>query len=168
MLQYTFLRGRNSSAYALASAAPHLRTQYATHDTRQPTSTARRFHACSYVCVGVGWHCRRCASPGRHALCACTRHVQPAVHSTRARAMSNPPCTLRVRAPCPTHDYIAPPMTTSPPRTAPDDMSLLMESGTTDAVMGNSTGAVLTTRTTLPEPGVSRTQKKGRSQPSSV
>ena len=94
--------------------------------------------------------------------------VQAAMHSARARAMSNPPCTLRVRAPCPTHDYIAPPMTTSPPRTAPDDMSLLMESGTTDAVMGNSTGAVLTTRTTLPEPGVSRTQKKGRSQPSSV
>merc|ERR1719263_199525 len=47
-------------------------------------------------------------------------------------------------------------------------MSLLMEPGTTDAVIGNSTGAVLTTRTTLPEPGVSRMQKNGRSQPSSV
>jgi len=62
----------------------------------------------------------------------------------------------------------SPPMTTSPPRTAPDDMSELMACGTTAAVIGNSTGAVFTTRTTLPEPGVSKKQKKGRSQPSSV
>merc|ERR1719421_318131 len=68
----------------------------------------------------------------------------------------------------PIHQPTSPPMTTSPPRTAPEFMSLLMEPGTTDAVIGNSTGAVFTTRTTLPEPGVSRTQKKGRSQPSSV
>ena len=53
---------------------------------------------------------------------------------------------------------------------APPDaaMSALIECGTMPAVIGNSTGAVLTTRTTLPEPGVSSTQKKGRSQPSSV
>mmetsp|Transcript_12815 Transcript_12815/g.30206 ORF Transcript_12815/g.30206 Transcript_12815/m.30206 type:complete len:228 (+) Transcript_12815:162-845(+) len=63
---------------------------------------------------------------------------------------------------------MSPPMTTSPPRTAPEVISLLIECGTTPAVMGNSTGAVLTMRTTLPEPGVSSTQKKGRSQPSSV
>merc|ERR1712127_348904 len=50
----------------------------------------------------------------------------------------------------------SPPMTTSPPRTAPLFMSLLIEPGTTEAVIGNSTGAVLTT------------QKKGLSQPSSV
>merc|ERR1719440_1051781 len=43
-----------------------------------------------------------------------------------------------------------------------------MELGTTEAVMGNSTGAVLTMRTTLPEPGVAKRQKKGRSRPSSV
>merc|ERR1719326_1595873 len=63
---------------------------------------------------------------------------------------------------------MSPPMTTSPPRTAPVDISWLMELGTTPAVMGNSTGAVLTTRTTLPEPGVSRMQKNDRSRPSSV
>mmetsp|Transcript_12816 Transcript_12816/g.30210 ORF Transcript_12816/g.30210 Transcript_12816/m.30210 type:complete len:228 (+) Transcript_12816:162-845(+) len=63
---------------------------------------------------------------------------------------------------------MSPPMTTSPPRTAPEVISLLIECGTTPAVIGNSTGAVLTMRTTLPEPGVSSTQKKGRSQPSSV
>ena len=34
--------------------------------------------------------------------------------------------------------------------------------------MGNSTGLVFTMRTTLPDPGVSRMQKNGRSQPSSV
>ena len=34
--------------------------------------------------------------------------------------------------------------------------------------MGNSTGLVLTMRTTLPDPGVSKMQKNGRSQPSSV
>ena len=62
----------------------------------------------------------------------------------------------------------SPPMTTSPPRMAPDSIMELIECGTTPAVIGNSTGAVLTMRTTLPEPGVSRTQKKGRSQPSSV
>ena len=61
-----------------------------------------------------------------------------------------------------------PPMTTSPPRTALLESSALIECGTTPAVIGNSTGAVLTMRTTLPEPGVSRKQKKGRSQPSSV
>merc|ERR1719247_2381261 len=63
---------------------------------------------------------------------------------------------------------MSPPMTTSPPSTAPEPTFWLMELGTTAAVMGNSTGAVLTTRTTLPEPGVSRTAKKGRSKPSSV
>eukprot|EP00964_Phaeocystis_antarctica_P061371 scaffold36678_cov49-Phaeocystis_antarctica.AAC.1 len=46
---------------------------------------------------------------------------------------------------------MSPPMTTSPPRTAPEDISLLIECGTTPAVIGNSTGAVLTMRTTLPE-----------------
>ena len=43
---------------------------------------------------------------------------------------------------------MSPPMTTSAA-----DMSVLMECGTTPAVMGNSIGAVLTMRTTLPEPG---------------
>ena len=60
---------------------------------------------------------------------------------------------------------MSPPITTSPP---PEDISWLMEFGTTAAVMGNSTGAVLTTRTTLPDPGVSRMQKNGLSKPSSV
>ena len=64
--------------------------------------------------------------------------------------------------------FYSPPMTTSPPRMAPVAMSALIECGTMPAVIGNSTGAVLTTRTTLPEPGVSSTQKNGRSQPSSV
>merc|ERR1719428_1604527 len=62
----------------------------------------------------------------------------------------------------------SPPMTTSPPRTAPEDISWLMVKGTTEAYMGNSTGLVFTTRTTLPDPGVGRKQKNGRSQPSSV
>merc|ERR1719269_160543 len=62
----------------------------------------------------------------------------------------------------------SPPMTTSPPRTTFDAISWLMEWGTTDAAIGNSTGLVFTMRTTLPDPGVSRMQKNGRSQPSSV
>ena len=62
----------------------------------------------------------------------------------------------------------SPPITTSPPRTAPEDMLWLMECGTTEVAMGNSTGLVLTMRTTLPDPGVSKMQKNGRSQPSSV
>ena len=36
-----------------------------------------------------------------------------------------------------------------------------MARGTTDAIKGNSTGAVLMTRMVLPEPGLSRTQKNG-------
>ena len=39
---------------------------------------------------------------------------------------------------------------------------------TTEAVMGNSTGPVLTILTTLPELGVAILQKKGRSNPSSL
>merc|ERR1719191_1564894 len=62
----------------------------------------------------------------------------------------------------------SPPITTSPPRTAPEPISWLMECGTTPAVIGNSTGLVFTMRITLPAPGVSRMQKNGRSQPSSV
>merc|ERR1719240_1470756 len=62
----------------------------------------------------------------------------------------------------------SPPITTSPPSTAPEPISSLMVYGTTDAYIGNSTGLVLTTRTTLPDPGVGRKQKNGRSQPSSV
>ena len=38
---------------------------------------------------------------------------------------------------------------------------MLMARGTTDAIKGNSTGAVLMTRTVLLEPGLSRTQKNG-------
>ena len=56
----------------------------------------------------------------------------------------------------PIHQPASPPRTTSPPRTAPEENSSLIEWGTTPAVMGNSTGAVLTMRTTLPEPGVTR------------
>merc|ERR1719421_1268845 len=69
-----------------------------------------------------------------------------------------------------TGDYqpTSPPMTTSPPRTAPSAIPWLMECGTTPAVIGNSTGLVFTMRITLPAPGVSRMQKNGRSQPSSV
>merc|ERR1719379_2984386 len=69
-----------------------------------------------------------------------------------------------------TTDYqpTSPPMTTSPPRTAPEPIPWLMECGTTPAVIGNSTGLVFTMRITLPAPGVSRMQKNGRSQPSSV
>ena len=52
----------------------------------------------------------------------------------------------------------SPPMTTSPPP-PPALISSLTENGTTPAVIGNSTGAVLTMRTTLPEPGISRTEK---------
>jgi len=59
-------------------------------------------------------------------------------------------------------------MTTSPPRTAPVDISLLIKWGMTAQVKGNSMGAVLTMRTTLPGPGVSRKQKNGRSRPASV
>ena len=66
-------------------------------------------------------------------------------------------------AACTYHRPISPPMMTSC-----EDISSLMVCGTTPAVMGNSTGAVLTMRITLPEPGVSRTQKNGRSRPSSV
>merc|ERR1719181_2048343 len=93
----------------------------------------------------------------RTAYCTCTasQHHYASLRLTRLERR-------------PIHQPTSPPMTTSPPRTAPEFMSLLMEPGTTDAVIGNSTGAVLTTRTTLPEPGVSRTQKNGRSQPSSV
>merc|ERR1719387_3438439 len=65
------------------------------------------------------------------------------------------------------HHPTSPPMTTSPPRTAYESASWLIEFGTTEAVIGNSMGAVFTTRTTLPEPGVSRMQKNGRSRPSS-
>merc|ERR1712127_1025866 len=53
----------------------------------------------------------------------------------------------------------SPPMTTSPPRTAPLFMSLLIEPGTTEAVIGNSTGAVLTTRTTLPAGGLEHAEE---------
>eukprot|EP00964_Phaeocystis_antarctica_P019861 scaffold10954_cov63-Phaeocystis_antarctica.AAC.2 len=53
-----------------------------------------------------------------------------------------------LQASLPFYQPASPPMTTSP-----DDMMSLMEWGTTAAVMGNSTGAVFTTRTTLPEPG---------------
>jgi hypothetical protein len=71
---------------------------------------------------------------------------------------------LCARAP-PRRHYrpMSPPMMTSA-----KDMSVLIECGTTPAVMGNSIGAVLTMRTTLPEPGVSRMAKNGRSRPSSV
>merc|ERR1719231_379174 len=62
----------------------------------------------------------------------------------------------------------SPPITTSPPSTTSEDMSWLMRWGTTAQVIGNSAGAVFTTRTTLPEPGVPRKHRKGRSQPSSV
>mmetsp|Transcript_14909 Transcript_14909/g.37186 ORF Transcript_14909/g.37186 Transcript_14909/m.37186 type:complete len:264 (-) Transcript_14909:147-938(-) len=61
------------------------------------------------------------------------------------------------------HQPASPPTTTS--LTA---MFSLMTYGTTEAVMGNSTGDVLTTRTTLPDPMVSKKHKKGRSRPSSV
>mmetsp|Transcript_14906 Transcript_14906/g.37179 ORF Transcript_14906/g.37179 Transcript_14906/m.37179 type:complete len:264 (-) Transcript_14906:147-938(-) len=61
------------------------------------------------------------------------------------------------------HQPASPPTTTS--LTA---MFSLMTYGTTEAVMGNSTGDVLTTRTTLPDPMVSKKHKKGRSSPSSV
>merc|ERR1719271_1492751 len=77
---------------------------------------------------------------------------------------------IAARAQTTTTDYqpTSPPMTTSPPRTAPSAMPWLMECGTTPAVIGNSTGLVFTMRITLPAPGVSRMQKNGRSQPSSV
>merc|ERR1719460_3306612 len=77
---------------------------------------------------------------------------------------------IAARAQTTTTDYqpTSPPMTTSPPRTAPSAMPWLMECGTTPAVMGNSTGLVFTMRITLPAPGVSRMQKNGRSHPSSV
>merc|ERR1719247_972209 len=77
---------------------------------------------------------------------------------------------IAARSQTTTTDYqpTSPPMTTSPPRTAPSAMPWLMECGTTPAVMGNSTGLVFTMRITLPAPGVSRMQKNGRSHPSSV
>merc|ERR1719440_1042144 len=77
---------------------------------------------------------------------------------------------IAARAQTTTTDYqpTSPPMTTSPPRTAPSAIPWLMECGTTPAVIGNSTGLVFTMRITLPAPGVSRMQKNGRSQPSSV
>ena len=59
------------------------------------------------------------------------------------------------RAP-PPYPLPSPLMTTSP--ACPP---VLMARGTTDAIKGNSTGAVLMTRMVLPEPGLSRTQKNG-------
>merc|ERR1712066_74386 len=47
------------------------------------------------------------------------------------------------------YQLMSPPMIAPPP---PDMTSSLMEWGTTEAVKGNSTGAVFTTRTTLPAP----------------
>ena len=52
---------------------------------------------------------------------------------------------------------VASPLTTTSPECPP----VLMARGTTAAIKGNSTGAVLMTRTVLPEPGLSRTQKNG-------
>jgi hypothetical protein len=43
-----------------------------------------------------------------------------------------------------------------PPMATPPRGAVFIAFGTTEAVIGNSTGAVLTMRTTLPEPGVSR------------
>merc|ERR1719291_1260303 len=123
---------------------------------------------CVWVCVGVwgggggggggGGHCAPLAlSPGPGAN---TKNVTP----ERAAVLLPGVFVMRPAAPQPT----SPPITTSPPKTACEDMSVLMEWGATAAVMGNSTGAVLTMRTTLPDPGVSRMPKKGRSRPSSV
>ena len=78
-----------------------------------------------------------------------------------ARAWGHNPCAR----PAP------PPACTLPANIAADDdvgqghVSVLIECGTTPAVMGNSIGAVLTMRTTLPEPGVLRMAKNGRSRP---
>ena len=63
--------------------------------------------------------------------------------------------TIYTRA-APPYPVASPLMTTSfecPP--------VLMARGTIAASKGNSTGAVLMTRTVLPEPGLSRTQKNG-------
>mmetsp|Transcript_819 Transcript_819/g.1175 ORF Transcript_819/g.1175 Transcript_819/m.1175 type:complete len:208 (-) Transcript_819:444-1067(-) len=120
----------------------------------------------------------------------------PRSHQSESRKSSSPlegvrrGCRLAFRGPCPCPPDVccnpsmptslvpltaagfyqprSPPMTTSPPRTALADMSGLIKCETTEAVIGNSTGAVFTTRTTLPDPGVWRTQKNGRFRPSSV
>ena len=57
----------------------------------------------------------------------------------------------------------APPYPVASPlmTTSPECPPVLMARGTTAAIKGNSTGAVLMTRTVLPEPGLSRTQKNG-------
>ena len=99
----------------------------------------------------------RCAphpdsGPDRKALVA-RRVWDTSTLSLCARA-ATPPAHYRPRSP--------------PMMTSAKDMSVLIECGTTPAVMGNSIGAVLTMRTTLPEPGVSRMAKNGRSRPSSV
>ena len=62
---------------------------------------------------------------------------------------------IYTRAP-PPYPLPSPLMTTSP--ACPP---VLMARGTTDAIKGNSTGAVLMTRMVLPEPGLSSTQKNG-------
>ena len=57
----------------------------------------------------------------------------------------------------------APPYPVASPlmTTSPGCPPVLMARGTIAASKGNSTGAVLMTRTVLPEPGLSRTQKNG-------
>ena len=57
----------------------------------------------------------------------------------------------------------APPYPVASPlmTTSPECPPVLMARGTIAASKGNSTGAVLMTRTVLPEPGLSRTQKNG-------
>ena len=87
----------------------------------------------------------------------------PNVRQESPRVSAHPSARFVVRPRTLSYQPTSPPMTASP-----EDMSWLIMSGTTPAVIGNSTGAVLTMRTTLPDPGVSRTQKKGRSRPSSV
>ena len=87
------------------------------------------------------------------------RHLSRAVcdvwdTSTLSLCAAAPPAHYRPRSP--------------PMMTSAKDLSVLIECGPTPAVMGNSMGAVLTMRTTLPEPGVSRMAKNGRSRPSSV
>ena len=72
-----------------------------------------------------------------------SQHADPSMPHHADNSDSNPYQAARWRRSL--YQPMSPPMTTSPPRTAPVFMSLLIEPGTTEAVIGNSTGAVYDT-----------------------